>query len=54
MNLGFCTTRAQCSRSILYKALNIPHNEPPIYHPMIVGEDFLYKTGCLIEFGSQK
>lgn len=54
MNLGFCTTRAQCSRSILYKALNISHNEPPIYHPMIVGEDFLYKTGCVIEFGDQK
>jgi hypothetical protein len=51
MNLGTATTRKQCAERIFYKRPDVPHSDPPTYHPMIVGEDFLFKTGCILELG---
>jgi hypothetical protein len=39
----------ECARGIFYKPADIPHNDPPTYRPMIVGEDFLCKTDCVID-----
>ena len=49
MNLGSAKTREACARRIIYKPLDVPHNNPPTYHPVIVGEDFLYQTGCILD-----
>ena len=49
MNLGISNTREECARGIFYKPADTPHNDPPTYHPMIVGEDFLFKTDCVID-----
>jgi hypothetical protein len=49
MNLGTSETREECARRIIYKPSDVPHNDPPTYHPVIVGEDFLYQTGCVID-----
>jgi len=49
MNLGTARTRDECAGRIFYKRTDIPHSESPTYHPVIVGEDFLYQTGCIRE-----
>lgn len=54
MNLGTATTRKECAERIFYKRVDAPHNDPPTYHPVIVGEDFLFKTGCFLELGYSK
>ena len=49
MNLGISKTRKECARRIVYKAPGVPHKNSPTYHPVIVGEDFLYRTGCILD-----
>jgi len=49
MNLGTAKTRDECAARIIYKRPDTPHSDPPTYHPVIVGEDFLYQTGCILE-----
>lgn len=51
MNLGTTRTRDECARRIIYKLPDAPHEGPPTYHPVIAGEDFLYRTGCILELG---
>ena len=41
-------TRKECARRVIYKSPRTSQGEP-IYHPVIVGEDFLYQTGVLID-----
>jgi len=48
MNNGWAKTREECARLIIYKTPNQLTNEP-IYHPTVVGEDFLLQTGVLVE-----
>ena len=54
MNLGTSRTRDECARRIFYKLPDAPHSDSPTYHPTIVGEDFLYRTGCIIELDQKK
>ena len=51
MNLGTVRTREVCARRVIYKPLDSPHSSPPTYHPIVVGEDFLYQSGCVLELG---
>jgi hypothetical protein len=51
MSLGVVRTRDVCARRIIYKPLDSPHSSPPTYHPIVVGEDFLYQSGCVLELG---
>jgi hypothetical protein len=54
MNLGTSKTREECARRIFYKPPDVPHDDPPTYHPVIVGEDFLYQTGCVIDMHGRR
>jgi hypothetical protein len=51
MNLGTSRTRDECARRIIYKTARTAHHLPPTYHPFLVGEDFLYQSGVVAEFG---
>ena len=42
-------TRDQCAKRIFYKPASVSHFQSPTYHPMLVGEDFLYQTGALFD-----
>jgi hypothetical protein len=49
MNLGWSRNREECARLVIYKSAHSSQGEP-IYHPTLVGEDFLRQKGLLIEF----
>ncbi len=49
MNLGGSRTREECARRIVYKSSRSQGD--PIYHPMLVGADFLRQTGALVDLG---
>jgi hypothetical protein len=52
MNSGWAKTRERCAQLIIYKP---PESEDdPVYHPMVVGEDFLLQTGLVIDFSDQR
>jgi len=34
---------------IIYKSPDVPHSESPTYRPMLVGEDFLYRSGVIVD-----
>jgi hypothetical protein len=40
-------TREECARRLIYKPTSASHFSDPTYHPVLVGEDFLYQTGAL-------
>ena len=44
-------TRDECARRVIYKTARTAHHLPPTYHPFLVGEDFLYQSGVIAEFG---
>jgi hypothetical protein len=45
MNLGWTETREECARLIIYKKGQAQGD--PIYHPTLVGDDFLIRTGII-------
>jgi hypothetical protein len=51
MNMG-SRTRDECARRIIYKTAGTAHSSTPTYHPFLVGEDFLYQSGVIVEFGN--
>jgi len=50
MNQGWAKNREKCARLIIYKTPD-QIGAYPIYHPTVVGEDFLRQTGVMIDFG---
>ena len=42
-------TREQCAKRIIYKPVSASHLSTPVYHPRIVGVDFLEQTGALFD-----
>lgn len=46
MNLGWAKTREDCAQLVVYQKI---HDFPkePIYHPTLVGSDFLHKIGAV-------
>jgi hypothetical protein len=45
MALGWAETREKCARLIIYRPLNSTGD--PIYHPTLVGTQFLEKIGLV-------
>jgi len=50
MNNSWAKSRKECARLIIYKTPD-QVTDDPIYHPTLVGEDFLVQTGVMIEVG---
>jgi hypothetical protein len=48
MNNGWAKTREECARLIIYKSPEQTADEP-IYHPTVVGEDFLKQSGVMLD-----
>ncbi len=47
VNFGWAKTREQCARLVIYQSLrDLQRN--PIYHPMLLGHDFLLTTGVAL------
>jgi hypothetical protein len=51
MNLGWAKSREECASLVIYKSVHSSQGDP-IYHPTVIGEDFLMQSGLLIELGS--
>ena len=47
MNLGWAKTREQCAALIVYQPAGQATSDS-VYHPMLVGPDFFYKTGAVV------
>ena len=47
MNLGWAKTREECGRLIIYQSHHDVSKEP-IYHPMLVGEQFFARIGIVV------
>jgi hypothetical protein len=47
MNNGWAKTREKCARLIVFKVPD--QSGDPIYHPTVVGEDFLRQTGGMVD-----
>jgi len=47
MNLGWAKTREQCAALIVYQPAGQARSDS-VYHPMLVGPDFFYKTGAVV------
>lgn len=47
MNNGWAQNREECARLIIYKMRDQVADDP-IYHPTVVGEDFLRQTGVMV------
>jgi hypothetical protein len=52
MNQGWAHSREECGRLIIYKTSDQVADDP-IYHPTIVGEDFLRQTDVMVEVGGK-
>jgi hypothetical protein len=53
MNNGWAKTREDCAQLIIYKTPD-QISDDPIYHPTVVGEDFLRQTGVMGKFGTDE
>jgi hypothetical protein len=42
-------TREQCAKRLIYKPTSTSHLSQPVYHPKVVGVDFLEQTGALFD-----
>jgi hypothetical protein len=50
MNQGWARSREECARLIIYKTPDQVADDP-VYHPTLVGVDFLGQTGVMLEVG---
>jgi len=50
MNQGWAKNREECARLIIYKTPD-QLTDDPIHHPRLVGEDFLRKSGVMVDLG---
>jgi hypothetical protein len=51
MNLGWAKSREECARLVIYKSAHSSQGDP-VYHPTLVGEDFLQQSGLFLKFSA--
>jgi hypothetical protein len=47
LNLGWAKFAEDCARRVIYQSLDAPRGNP-VYHPMLVGDDFFVQSGAII------
>jgi hypothetical protein len=47
LNLGWAKSAEDCARRVIYQSLEAPSGNP-VYHPMLVGDDFFVQSGAII------
>ena len=49
MNLGWARNREECAQLAVYQSAHAPPANP-IFHPMLVGDDFFVQSGAALSW----